>query len=335
MSVWQYTLKRLLGLVPTLLGLLLLIFLIARVMPGDPVRLALGPEATQEQAEAFRRELGLDQPLWKQFVDYVVGVTQGDFGTSLRTFQNVSDDIRATLAATLELVFAALLLAILIGVPAGLISALRRDSWLDNLVRAVSISGVALPRFWVGIMLQIWLASALGLFPIIGRDSGTLPQMITGFYTVDALLTLDFRALRDALWHLALPAFTLALPSAAQLARLTRASMIDVLRQQYIQVHHAYGFHPQKIAWRYALRNGLSAVLTLVGLSFGALIENAVLVEVVFSWPGISAYGASAVLAKDFNAVVAVTLIIGLAFLLANLIVDLLYGVFDPRVRYG
>lgn len=335
MSVWSYIARRVVELIPTLLGLLLLIFIIARVMPGDPVRLALGPEATAEQADAFRRELGLDRPLWRQFVDYTVGLAQGEFGTSLRTYQDVSRDIRRSLAATLELVFAGLAIAVLVGVPVGLLSAMYRDTWLDDLTRAVSISGVALPRFWVGILLQIWLASALGLFPIIGRDSGVPPGHITGFYTLDSLLHGDVRGFLDALWHLALPAVTLALPSAAQLARLTRASMIEVFQQQYITVHRAYGVSARRIAWHFALRNGLTSVLTLVGLSFGALIENAVLVEVVFAWPGISAYGASAVLAKDFNAVVAVTLIIGLAFVLANLVVDLLYGVLDPRVRYG
>lgn len=335
MGTFTFVVRRLLELVPTLFGLLLLIFIIARVMPGDPVRLALGPEATQEAAAAFRAELGLDQPLWKQFVDYVVGLTQGEFGTSLRTYQDVSADVSDSLAATLELVIAALFIAIVVGVPVGMLSALYRDSWIDNLVRAISISGVALPRFWVGIMLQIWLASSLGWFPIIGRDGGVPPDHVTGMYVLDSILTLDFRALRDSLSHLFLPAVTLALPSAAQLARLTRASMIEVLRQQYVLVHRAYGIHPHVVAWRFALRNGLTSVLTLVGLSFGALIENAVLVEVVFSWPGISAYGASAVLAKDFNAVVAVTLIIGLSFLLANLIVDLLYGLLDPRVRHA
>ena len=335
MGTFTFVVRRLLELVPTLFGLLLLIFIIARVMPGDPVRLALGPEATQEAAAAFRAELGLDQPLWKQFVDYVVGLGRGEFGTSLRTYQDVGTDVSRSLPATLELVIAALGIAILVGVPVGMLSALYRDSWIDNVVRAISVSGVALPRFWVGIMLQIWLASMLGWFPVIGRDGGIPPDHVTGLYVLDSILTLDMRALRDSLSHLVLPAITLALPSAAQLARLTRASMIEVLRQQYILVHRAYGVHPQVVAWRFALRNGLTSVLTLVGLSFGALIENAVLVEVVFSWPGISAYGAAAVLAKDFNAVVAVTLIIGLAFLLANLIVDLLYGLLDPRVRHG
>jgi peptide/nickel transport system permease protein len=335
MNTWQYVARRLVQLVPTLFGLLVLIFVIARIMPGDPVRLALGPEATQEQVDAFRQELGLDQPLWRQFVSYVSGLARGDFGTSIRTFRSVGQDMKDTLAATLELVIAALVIAVVLGIPVGILTAIYRDSWVDNLARAAAISGVALPRFWVGIMLQVWVAAGLGLFPIIGRDRGEFPREMTGFYTVDALLQGDLGLFGSALWHLALPAFTLALPTAAQLARLTRASMIEVLRQQYVLVHRAYGIRQRRIAWHFALRNSLTSVLTLLGLTFGALIENAVLVEVVFSWPGISAYGAAAVLAKDFNAVVGVTLVIGVAFLLANLIVDLLYGVLDPRVRYG
>lgn len=335
MGTWQYIIRRVIQLVPTLLGLLLLIFFLARVMPGDPVKLALGPESSEEQVEAFRHQLGLDQPLWRQFIDYVVGLTQGKFGTSLRTLQDVSVDVQQTLPATLELVFVALIIAIILGIPIGLLSAINRDSWIDDATRVISISGVALPRFWVGILLQIWIASALGLFPIIGRGPGIPGESITGFYTIDALLTLNFEAFFGALWHLALPAFTLALPSTAQLARLTRASMIEVFRQQYILVHRAYGVRPRKIAWHYALRNGLTVVLTLVGLTFASLLENAVLVEVVFAWPGISAYAADAVLAKDFNAIIAFALIMGLTFMLANLIVDLLYGMLDPRVRYG
>ncbi|UCH26930.1 MAG: ABC transporter permease [Trueperaceae bacterium] len=335
MNTWQYVARRLVQLVPTLFGLLILIFAIARIMPGDPVRLALGPEATQEQVEAFRRELGLDQPLWRQFVSYVSGLAKGDFGTSIRTFRSVGQDMKDTLAATLELVIAALVIAVVLGIPVGILTAIYRDSWVDNLARAVAISGVALPRFWVGIMLQVSVAAGLGIFPIIGRDGGEVPNTVTGFYTVDALLQGDLGLFGSALRYLILPAFTLALPTAAQLARLTRASMIEALRQQYVLVHRAYGIRRSRIAWHFALRNSLTSVLTLLGLTFGALIENAVLVEVVFSWPGISAYGAAAVLAKDFNAVVGVTLVIGVAFLLANLIVDLLYGVLDPRVRYG
>ncbi|PZA07535.1 ABC transporter permease [Meiothermus sp. Pnk-1] len=333
MGAHEFAIRRLVQLVPTLLGLLVLIFLIARVMPGDPVRLALGPEATAEQVAALRNQLGLDQPLPVQFVNYLIGLVRGDFGVSLRTLRGVGSDIAGLLPATLELVTVSLLFSILLGVTAGIFSALYQNSWVDNLVRLTSISGVALPRFWVGILFQIFLASKLGLFPIIGRAAAPIHGP-TGFYTLDALLAGNLPGFFDSLWHLVLPALTLALPTAAQLARLSRASMIEVLRQQYVLVHRAYGVPTSRLVLRYALRNSLTSVLTLLGLSFGSLIENAFLVEVVFSWPGISAYGAAAVLAKDFNAVVAVTLIVGLAFMLANLIVDLLYGVLDPRVRY-
>jgi len=328
----DYLLRRIAQLVPTLLGLLVLIFLIARVMPGDPVRLALGPEATREQIETYRRQLGLDQPLPVQFVRYLGGLARGDFGESIRTYRDVRLDIRDFLPATVELVLAALGLAIVVGVPLGVLSAVYRDTWVDNLTRMVAIPGVALPRFWVGIVLQVGLAYQLGLFPLVGRAVRP-PERLTGMYLLDAALTGDGTALWDSALHLALPAFTLALPTLAQLARLTRASMIDVFRRQYMLVHQAFGIPPARRILRYGLRNGLTSVLTLVGMTYGALIENAFLVEVVFGWPGISAYGAAAVVAKDFNAVVGVTLVIGLSFLLANLLVDVAYGLADPRVR--
>jgi peptide/nickel transport system permease protein len=320
--------------VPTVLGLLALIFVISRVMPGDPVRLALGPEATAQQIETYRRQLGLDRPLHEQFLHYLSGLARGDFGESIRTYRNVRLDVLDFLPATVELVLAALALAVLIGVPLGVLAAVYHNTWVDNLTRLFAVPGVAMPRFWVGILLQIGLAYQLGLFPLVGRASRP-PTRITGLHLVDAALTADVSAFLDSALHLMLPAFTLALPTLAQLTRLTRASMIDVFRRQYVLVHRAYGYRPGRLVMRYALRNGLTSVITLVGMTYGALIENAFLVEVVFSWPGISAYGAAAVVAKDFNAVVAVTLVIGLSFVLANVLVDVLYGVVDPRVRHG
>ncbi|HEV8310363.1 MAG TPA: ABC transporter permease [Methylomirabilota bacterium] len=329
----DFLVRRLAQIVPTILGLLVLIFLISRVMPGDPVRLALGPEATHDQIEAYRHKLGLDQPLPVQFAGYLGGLARGDFGESIRTYRDVRLDLRDFLPATVELVLAALVVAVALGVPLGVLSAVYRDTWVDNLTRLFAVPGVALPRFWVGIVLQIGLAYQLGLFPIVGRASRA-PAGITGFYLLDALLTGDTRAFLDSALHLALPAVTLALPTLAQLARITRASMIDVFRRQFMLVHRAYGIRPARLVMRYGLRNGLTSVLTLVGMTYGALLENAFLVEVVFSWPGISAYGAAAVLAKDFNAVVGVTLVVGLSFMLANFLVDVLYGFVDPRVRY-
>lgn len=334
MAYWDYLLRRLVQVVPTVLGLLALIFVISRVMPGDPVRLALGPEATAQQIETYRRQLGLDRPLPAQFLHYLGGLARGDFGESIRTYRNVRLDVLDFLPATVELVLTALGLAVLIGVPFGVIAAVYHNTWVDNLTRLFAIPGVAMPRFWVGILLQIGLAYQLGLFPLVGRASRP-PARLTGLHLVDAALTGDVSAFLDSALHLMLPAFTLALPTLAQLMRLTRASMIDVFRRQYVLVHRAYGYRPGRLVMRYALRNGLTSVITLVGMTYGALIENAFLVEVVFSWPGISAYGAAAVVAKDFNAVVAVTLVIGLSFVLANVLVDVLYGVVDPRVRHG
>jgi peptide/nickel transport system permease protein len=329
----EYLLRRLLQVGPTVLGLLVLIFVISRVMPGDPVRLALGPEATREQIRAYEEELGLDRPLPAQFAQYLAGLLRGDFGESIRTYRDVRLDLLEFLPATVELVGTALALAVLLGVPFGILSAAHRNTWVDNLSRLVAIPGVALPRFWVGILLQVGLAYQLGLFPLVGRASRP-PRHVTGLHLVDAALTGDGAALVDAALHLALPALTLALPTLAQVARLTRAGMIDVLRRPFMLVHEAYGVPPGRLVWRYGLWNGITAVLTLVGMTYGALIENAFLVEVVFSWPGLSAYGAAAVLAKDFNAVVGVTLVVGLSFVLANVLVDLLYGYVDPRVRY-
>lgn len=333
MDYREYLVRRLAQLVPTLLGLLVLIFVIARVMPGDPVRLALGPEATREQIETYRRQLGLDRPLPAQFLAYLAGLARGDLGESIRTYRDVRLDLLDFVPATVELVLGALILAVALGVPLGVLAAVYRDRWVDNLTRLVAIPGVALPRFWVGIVLQVGLAYQLGLFPLVGRATRP-PRRLTGLHLVDAALTGDGAAFLDSAVHLLLPALTLALPTLAQLARLTRASMIEVLRHQFMLVHRAFGIGPLRLVLRYGLRNGLTSVLTLVGMTYGALIENAFLVEVVFGWPGISAYGAAAVVAKDFNAVVGVTLVIGLSFLFANLAVDVLYGLVDPRVRY-
>ncbi len=328
----DFLVRRVAQIVPTVLGLLVLIFFISRVMPGDPVRLALGPEATRDQIEAYQAKLGLNRPLPAQFGHYLVGVLHGDFGESIRTYRDVRLDLLDFLPATVELVTVALALAVLLGVPFGILAAVYRHTWMDNLTRLVAVPGVAMPRFWVGIVLQVGLAYQLGLFPIVGR-AAIPPQKLTGLHLVDALLTGNGAAFLDSALHLALPAFTLALPTLAQVARITRASMIDVFRRPFMLVHRAYRIAPVRLVWRYGLRNGLTSVLTLVGMPYGALIENAFLVEVVFSWPGLSAYGAAAVLAKDFNAVVGVTLVVGLSFVFANLLVDVLYGVVDPRVR--
>ncbi len=330
----DYLIKRLLHVIPVLLGLSILIFVISRVMPGDPVRLALGPEATKEQIEQLRQEMGLDQPLHLQYVNYVKGVAHGNLGQSLRTHRDVSKDLIERFPATLELTAVAMVFAVLLGVPLGVRAAIRQDKAEDQVSRLIALSGVALPRFWLGILLQLVFAYYLGLLPTIDRAASP-PEHITGLYLLDSVLTWNWRAFWDSLVHIALPAFTLSLATLAQIMRLTRASMIDQMRQDYVMAARTYGLPEGLITYKYMLKNAFTSTLTIIGLTYGFLLGNAFLVETVFSWPGMAQYGVQAVIYKDFNAVVAVTMVIGTAYVLVNLVIDMLYGYLDPRVKYG
>lgn len=329
----DYLLKRLLMMIPVLLGLSILIFLLSRVMPGDPVRLALGPDARPEQIEQLRREMGLDLPLHVQYLRYMNGLFKGDFGRALRTHRPVAQDLRDFLPATLELTTVAIALAIVIGIPLGVTAAVRKDGLLDHLSRGVALSGVAMPQFWLAILLQLVLAYYLRQLPAIGR--GPAPDRITGLFLLDSILAGDAQAFWQSLRHLVLPAFTLSLASAAQIMRLTRSAMVEQLRKDYVLAARSYGLPYNLIVYRYMLKNAITSTMTVIGLIYGFLLANCFVVETVFAWPGMAAYGAHAVIYKDFNAVVAVTLIVGLAYAIVNFVIDLLYGYLDPRVRYG
>ncbi|MBM3471199.1 MAG: ABC transporter permease [Armatimonadetes bacterium] len=334
MSFRTYLLRRILHIIPVMVGLSILIFTISRVIPGDPVRLALGPEATVEQVEQLRHQMGLDRPLHVQYLNYVGGLLRGDFGYSLRTHRNVTKDLIDFFPATLELTTVAMAISIAVGVPLGIISAVRKDSMGDHASRLVALAGVALPRFWLAILLQIVFAYKLGLLPTIGRGPAP-PVAITGFYLVDSLLVLDIRSFLVSAKHIAMPAFALSVGTLAQIMRLIRASMIDETRRDYALAARSYGLPANLIVYKYMLKNAFTATLTIIGLSYGFLLGNAFLVEYVFAWPGLAFYGVDALLFKDFNGVIAVTLVIGMAFALVNLLVDILYGYIDPRVRYG
>jgi peptide/nickel transport system permease protein len=314
-------------------GLSVLIFVLARVIPGDPVRLALGPFATEEQVQHMHHRLGLDRPFHVQYLIYVRNVFQGQMGESLRTHRDVVYDVRQFLPATLELTAVAMLMAVLVGIPLGVISAMHKDHLPDHLSRIVALSAVAIPRFWLAILLQMILAFHLGWLPAIGRAS-IPPTSITGFYLVDSILTQDWRALWDALTHLLLPAFALGVGTAAQVMRLVRSSMIEEMRKEYVLAAVGYGLPKFVVVYKYMLRNALTSTITILGLVYGFLLANAFVVEVVFAWPGLASYGAQALLFKDFNAVVAVTLIVGTVYVLVNLLIDLAYAFLDPRVRY-
>jgi peptide/nickel transport system permease protein len=333
MNFRTYLLRRILHLIPVLLGLSVLIFLLSRVIPGDPVRLALGLEATPEQVNQLRRQMGLDRPLIVQFVSYLTGALRGDFGYSLRTHRNVAQDLLDFFPATFELTSVAMLISVAVGVPLGILAAVRKDALPDHVSRILALIGVALPRFWLAILLQLALAYQLRLLPTIGRGPAP-PVHLTGLYLIDSLAALRFDAFWISLRHLAMPAFALSVGTLAQVMRMIRAGMIEETRRDYALAARSYGLPANLIIYKYLLKNAFTATLTILGLSYGFLLGNAFLVEVVFAWPGLAFYGVDALRFKDFNGVIAVTLVIGAAYAVVNLLTDILYGYVDPRVRY-
>jgi len=333
MDFRTYLLRRTLHLVPVLLGLSVLIFVVSRVIPGDPVRLALGTEATEEQVQQLRKQTGLDRPLAVQYITYVAGVLRGDFGYSLRTHRNVTKDLIDFFPATLELTTVAMGIAVVIGVPLGILAAVRKDEGADHLSRVLALIGVALPRFWLAILMQLAFAYHLRLLPTIGRGPAPLRQ-VTGLHLVDSLLGLDFPAFWVSLKYLAMPAFVLSVGTLAQVMRLIRAGMIEEMRRDYTLAARSYGLPPNLIVYKYLLKNAFTSTLTILGLSYGFLLGNAFLVETVFAWPGLAFYGVDALRFKDFNGVIAVTLVVGAVYAVVNLLTDILYGYFDPRIRY-
>jgi peptide/nickel transport system permease protein len=335
MSYVDYLVRRVLQSIPVVFGLSALIFVISRVIPGDPVRLALGPEASQRQVETLRSQMGLDQPLPLQYVDWLAGVLQGDWGMSLRTNNNVFNDIVARLPATFELVVVTLFFAVLFAIPFGVVAGTNKDRWQDHLSRITALFGVSMPRFWVAIVLQIIFVVSLGLLPLSGRlsDGVAPPPSVTQLYLVDSLLAGQFGTFVDAATHLILPAFALGLATLAQVMRLIRSDMIDEQRKDYVLAARSYGLPNNLIEYKYMLRNAFTSSLTVIGLAFGFLLGNAFLVEIVFAWPGMARYGVQAILYQDFNAIVGVTIVVGVGFVSANFVVDLLYGYLDPRVR--
>ncbi|MGV8853056.1 MAG: ABC transporter permease [Devosia sp.] len=317
-----------------LLGVSLLIFAIARVIPGDPARIALGPNSSAEQVLQLRQKLHLDENFFTQYGYFLSDLMHGDLGISLYTNRPVIQDIAQFLPATLELVFVSGLMMVLIGLPLGVLSARYRGSWIDNLIRIVTLLGVSAPSFVWAVILMLVFAFFLPLFPIAGRLTDTLSiPSITGFMLIDGLLAADLQAWSNAAWHLVLPAFALALSGIGQAARLTRSNMIDTYDKPYIEMARSYGFAEKRIASRYAFRPSLIPSLTIIGLDFAAMLGNAFLVESVFGWPGLSRYGVAVILRKDLNAIVGTVLVISAMFLIVNVVVDLLIVAINPRIR--
>lgn len=304
----NYAIRRTLLAVPILLGVVLVVLLSMELVPGDPVALMLGEFATPEAVAATRAEIGLDRPLAIRYVEYVADVVRGDLGTSIKDRRPVATMIGETLPATAQLAGAAVLLSLLVGVPLGVASAARPGGVVDNLVRVVSLAGLSMPVFWTGLVFIVVFSVNLGWFPVAGRGS---------------------------LRHLVLPAVTLALPSIAILARMTRASLLEVLQEDYVRTARSKGLTRRAILYKHALRNALIPVVTALGLQLGQMLGGAVLTETVFSWPGLGRLTVFAIFNRDFILVQGVVLVLATVYVTVNLLVDLSYGLFDPRVSYS
>jgi peptide/nickel transport system permease protein len=331
----KYIVLRLLQSVIVLFGLSLLIFFIARVMPGDPARVALGALAPEEQVQKLREEMHLDKPFPVQYYFWLRSLLQGDLGRSSYTQRPVTADLKEFIPATLELILFATLISLVIGQVTGILAGYFRNSWFDGLSRLVSYLGIATPSFVVAILLLFVFSQLLGLTPNIGRLPVMLkpPPTVTGFLVLDSLIAGRPDIALVALTHLLLPAFSLAVIHIAQEGRITRSSIVENIQKDYITVHQVHGIKTSRLVFKYLLKPSIIPTVTVMGLDFAFLMSNAFLVELVFMWPGFSRYAVTAMLNKDLNAIVAVVLVIGVTFALVNLLVDIIIMFLDPTIR--
>jgi len=330
-KIFFYILKRILYFVPTLLGLLILVFVVSRVIPADPAALVAGEMATAEQIKAIRHELGFDQPLYVQLGFYLKQLARGDLGKSLYSGRRVSQDLIDRFPATLELTLAAMLISIFVGMPLGIVSALKRNSLIDHVLRGFTVSGLAIASFWLGIMLQLLISMWLGLTPLGARIGVSGPRSITGLYILDSLLTLNGTALLSSILHIALPSITLAFSALATITRFIRSGVLDVIQKDFILYERAMGLPPKLIIRKYLLRNAVISTITQIGLLFGLLLAGAVVIETVFDWPGLGLYAYQSIILSDYQAILGVTLLAGFVYVSVNLIVDLVLTLMDPR----
>jgi peptide/nickel transport system permease protein len=340
MRWFEYLFRRLIMAVFVLISVSIITFFIARVIPSDPAAAWVGTHPTREQIAEARQELGLDRPLWEQYWRYASSLVKGDFGTSIQSHQPILSDLRAYLPATMELVLAAMLIAIVIGIPLGVLSGAKKGSLLDHSTRLVSIAGVSIPTFWLGLLLQLLFFSRLGLLPLGGRISNQVAlnnpvHTITGFYLIDTAVTGNWIAFKDALIHIILPAFTLATYAIGLAIRMTRSSMYEVLEENYILAARVAGIRERVVLFVLALKNAIIPTITVLGLAFVYSLTGAILVEVIFSWPGLGTYVTNAVLSIDFPVIVTVTLVVTVFYVLINLALDLIQAALDPRVSLG
>jgi peptide/nickel transport system permease protein len=330
----QHILHRLLTTIPTLLGISFLVFLTLRATPGDPARIMLGERASEQALAELRRELGLDKPWYIQYGRFLKGVLQGDLGRSIKTREKIVVEIKNRFPATIELALASMVFATTLGLLAGIVSSTRRYSFLDYGTMIGALMGVSMPIFWLGLLLILVFSVNLGWFPVSGRLNPQLSlQTITHFYILDSLLTGNWAAFKDALWHLVLPAIALGTIPLSIIARMTRSSMLEVLQQEFIRTAYAKGLSERWVIYKHALHNALIPIITVTGLQLGFLLGGAILTETIFAWPGVGRWLVLAVQARDFPAVQGGALLLATTFVLINLLVDLLYRYVDPRTK--
>ncbi|MBW2605582.1 MAG: ABC transporter permease [Deltaproteobacteria bacterium] len=336
--MFRYIINRLLWLIFVVLGLCTITFFISRVVPSDPAATYLGPRPKPEEVEKIRVQLGLDKPIPVQFAYYIRDLLQGDLGESLRTHRPVLQGIIDHLPASLELMISAILIALLMGIPLGVISAKQENTLIDHLIRLFSVANVSLPSFWLAMMLQIVFFKLLGLLPV-GMRLDTMVNLIhpikqiTGLHTIDALITGNWAALKSAFSHLILPSITLAAYSMGLIARMTRSTMLEVLREDYITTARAVGFSESKILFIDALRNALAPTLTTTGLCFAYMLTGTIYIELIFMWPGLGTYVVSAILLNDYPVIIGVTILMAVFYVVVNLVIDLLVAMSNPSLR--
>ena len=330
----NFILRRLIALIPVMCIVLVIVFSLVRLIPGDPAVTLLGPGATQAQIDALRAQLDLDQPFIVQFLNYVLDLLQGDFGISLKTGLPVAQEILTRLPATIELSVCAVIVAVIVGIPIGVLSAVRPNSVFDHFTRLLSLVGVSMPAFLLALILQLVFGIMLGWLPVSGRMSAYVTtQHITGFAILDGVITGNFSAAWSAVQHLILPTAVLAAFLAATLGRFVRNTMLDVMGEDFIRTAKAKGLRRADVVINHGLRNSLLPAITVIGLKFAEMLGGAILTETIFAWPGIGRYMFEAIKNRDYPVIQGTTLVFALLFVLTSIIVDVLYGVLDPRVR--
>lgn len=332
----QYIARRLLALIPVLLGVSLVVFMLIRMIPGDPVIIMLGERARPEDIERVREEMGFNRPIYVQYVEWMGRIVRGDLGTSIINRTAVMDELKYRLSATIEMIVVGMIIGMIIGISIGIISALRRNTWIDLVTTAGALLGVSMPIYWLALILIYALAVNRQIFPPSARLDANLEVVRrSGFMLIDTLLMGDIRLFGNAVWHLILPSFVLSTVVMPILARLTRASMLEVMRQDYVRTAEAKGLVRRVVIVRHALKNALLPIVTVVGLQLGGLLGGALLTETIFSWPGMGLWTYRAILSRDYPIVQGAVLVSATIYVVVNLLVDISYAYLDPRIRYS